>query len=192
MEKPFVHLCGRRYTDRAEDVTEIKVYSNQPCVTLCMDGKAFASKRGDKVFTFEVPITGEHEIKAVCGELTDSMIIRRVEKENPAYAKPGTQVTNWFDREDEIERAGYFSIKDSMADVKANPAAAKVLDEIMTPLQEKIIAAYGDVARNVQLPPEVLAMMDRMSVEDSIRQLGKLATPEIVHKLNHALNQIKK
>ena len=151
-----------------------------------------ASQQGDKVFTFEVPLTGEHEIKAVCGELTDSMIIRRVEKENSAYAKPGTQVTNWFDREDEIEREGYFSIKDSMADVKANPAAAKVLDEIMTPLREKVIAAYGDVARNVQLPPEVLAMMDRMTVEASIKQVGKLATPEIVHRLNHALNQIKK
>ena len=35
-------------------------------------------------------------------------------------------------------------------------------------------------------------MMDRMSVEASIKQVGKLATPEIVHKLNHALNQIKK
>ena len=191
-DEPFVHLCGRRYADRAEEVTEIKVYSNQPCVTLYVDGKVLASRRGDKVFTFEVPITGEHEIKAVCDELTDSMIIRRVEKENPDYFKPGTQVTNWFDREDEIERAGYFSIKDSMADVKANSAAAKALDEIMTPLREKVVAAYGDVARNVQLPPEVLAMMDRMSVEDSIKQLGKLATPEIVHKLNHALNQVKK
>ena len=191
-DEPFVHLCGRRYAERTEDMTEIRVYSNQPCVTLFVDGKMFAARQGDKVFTFKVPITGEHEIKAVCGELTDSMIIRRVEKANPAYAKPGTQVTNWFDREDEIEREGYFSIKDSMADVKANPAAAKVLDEIMAPLKEKAIAAYGDVARNVQLPPEVLAMMDRMSVEASIKQVGKLATPEIVHKLNHALNQIKK
>ena len=55
--------------------------------------------------------------------------------------------------------------------------------KIMTQREEEI-PIYGEA--------EVLAMMDRMSVEDSIRQLGKLATPEIVHKLNHALNQIKK
>ena len=32
-KEAFVHLCGRRYVDRAEEVTKIKVYSNQPSVT---------------------------------------------------------------------------------------------------------------------------------------------------------------
>ena len=35
---PFVHVCGRRYVDRTEDVTEIKVYSNEQSVTLFVDG----------------------------------------------------------------------------------------------------------------------------------------------------------
>ncbi len=191
-DEPFVHLCGRRYVDRAENTTRIKVYSNQSCVTLFVDGKEVGSKTRDKVFEFEVPISGEHEIKAVSGELTDTMVIRKVNKPNPDYSRPGQQVVNWFDRDDEIEREGYFSIKDSMAAIKANAEAKAAFDTMVMPLQKKLIAAYGDVAKNVKLPPEVQAMMDKMSVEATLKQMGALITPEFVHKLNHALNQVKK
>ena len=59
-----MHICGRRYADRAESETEIKVYSNQPRVTLFVDGKEFAAQDGDKIFKFTVPISGEHTIEA--------------------------------------------------------------------------------------------------------------------------------
>ena len=190
--EPFVYITGKRYTERTEAETEIKVYSNLHEVKLYVDGKDFGTRLGDKVFIFRVPIRGEHLIEAVSGEYRDTMVIRKVEKANPDYAKPGTKVTNWFDREDEIVREGYFSIKDSMAAVQANPATQAVMDELVAPLQEKIKAAYGDVAKNVQLPPEVLAMMAKMSVETTLKQMGKLVTPEFVHKLNNALNQVKK
>lgn len=87
------------------------------------------------------------------------------------------EVVNWFDREDEIVKEGYFSIKDPMGDIKAHAQAA---------------AAYGDVAKNVQIPEAMQKMMDRMSVEASLRQMGKLVSPEFVHKLNAALNLIRK
>ena len=66
------------------------------------------------------------------------------------------------------------------------------MDKLVVPLQAKLVEAYGDVAKNVQIPPEMQAMMDRMSVEATLKQMGKLITPEFVHQLNHALNQIKK
>ncbi len=37
--EPFVHICGRRYVNRAEELTEIKVYSNQGHIDLYHDGK---------------------------------------------------------------------------------------------------------------------------------------------------------
>ncbi len=52
-----MHLCGSRYVDRAEDVTEIKVYSNLPEVSLYKDGQLVETRKGDKVFTFQLPIT---------------------------------------------------------------------------------------------------------------------------------------
>lgn len=41
-------------------------------------------------------------------------------------------------------------------------------------------------------PAEIQAMMDRMSVEATLKQMGKLVTPDIVHTLNGALNEVKK
>ena len=77
-----MHLCGRRYVHRAESQTEIKVYSNQPRVTLFVDGKEFAAQDGDRIFKFTVPISGTHEIKAVAGGCTDCMTITKADKPN--------------------------------------------------------------------------------------------------------------
>lgn len=189
-KEPFVHLCGRRYTDRTGDKTEIRVYSNQPEVTLLVDGKEAGRQTGDKVFVFTVPLAGEHEIEARAGAVTDTMIIRRVDKPNPDYVKAGGQIVNWFDREGEIVREGYFSIKNSVAEIRANPAAEKVFEEMVAPLKEKAVAAYGDVAKNIQMPESVVRAMERMSVEATLKQLGALITPEFVHKLNAVLNKI--
>lgn len=35
-------------------------------------------------------------------------------------------------------------------------------------------------------------MMDKMSVEATLKQMGKLVKPAFVHELNAALNQIKR
>ena len=144
------------------------------------------------MFCFEVPISGEHQIEARSGSCTDAMTIRKVEKANPAYYKEGGEVVNWFDRDDEIIREGYFSIRDSMGDVKTNAQAETVLNELLAPLQAKAVEAYGDVAKNIEMPESIKKMMDKLSVEASLQQMGKLVTAEFVHKLNAALNQIPK
>lgn len=191
-DEPFVHLCGRRYVNRAEEETEIRVYSNQPEVVLYVDGEEIERQSAEKVFVFHVKINGKHEIMARSADLADSMQICRVAEPDSSYICPGHEVVNWFDRADEIEREGYFSILDSMEDIKTNVEAASILEKMMAPLQEKAVEAYGDVAKNVQMPPEMQAMMDRMSVEQSLKQMGKLVKPDFVHKLNYALNQVSK
>jgi len=82
---PFVHICGSRYVDRAEAATKVKVYSNQPQVTLLANGKKIGTQTGEKVFTFTVPLQGEVKLEAVAGDCTDTASIRRVDKPNPAY-----------------------------------------------------------------------------------------------------------
>lgn len=191
-KEPFVHLCGSRYVDRSEAETEIKVYSNQPAVTLYVDGKEAGTLEADKVFLFHAAISGEHVIEARAGACSDTMRIRKVDRDNPDYRKAGGEVVNWFDREDEIVREGYFSIKDSMGDVKANSEAMAVFDELIAPVQAKMVEAYGDVAKNIQIPEEMQKMMDRMSIESTLKQMAGLITPELIHKLNSRLNQIKK
>ena len=185
-KEPFVHICGRRYADRPEEVTEVKVYSNQPEVTLLVDGREFATQTGDKIFKFQVPITGAHTIEARSGELSDTMTIRKVDKPNPDYSVTGGEVVNWFDRPDELERAGYYSILDSMEAIKQSPAGAALLARMMA----KVTASYGDVAKSVTLPAAVQRQMDKMPLQSLLKQAGKAVTPEMAQKLNAALNQI--
>ena len=184
---PFVHLCGRRYVHRTESQTEIKVYSNQPRVTLFVDGKEFAAQDGDKIFKFTVPISGTHEIKAVAGGCTDCMSITKADKPDPTYRAEG-QVENWFDKPEELMKEGYYSIMDSMETLQKSPAANKLLSSLMV----KASNAYGDVAKNVKMPPEMERQMARTSLRSILKQVAKSITPADVQQLNAALNKIKK
>ena len=95
--EPFVHICGKRFADRVEATTEIKVYSNQDTVTLYANGKEVGTKTGSHIFTFRVENAGETKLEAVSGKLRDTAVIRRVKKPNPSYklSKDGGDGGNW-------------------------------------------------------------------------------------------------
>ena len=96
-KEPFVHLCGRRYVDRPEKQTTVKVYSNQPEITLYANGRKVCTRKADKIFTCTIPLTGEVRLEAVAGECRDEMTIRYASKPNPAYklGKDGGNGGNW-------------------------------------------------------------------------------------------------
>ena len=115
-DEPFVHLCGKRYIDRMEDVTKVTVYSNLPEVELFANGESLGKKTAeDHFFYFEVPNAGETVLVALAGECRDESVIRKVEKPNGDYIlKEQGAVLNWFDIT-EIE--GKCSLNDTMGDV---------------------------------------------------------------------------
>ena len=82
---PFVYICGRRYVDRAEKKTTVKVYSNCPEITLYANGEKVGTQSGNKVFTFRIPLDGEVTLTAKYGENSDEIKIRKVDKPNPSY-----------------------------------------------------------------------------------------------------------
>jgi len=185
---PFVHVCGSRYVDRPESETEVKVYSNLSSITLYIDGRKYATLDGDKVFKFRVPLFGTHEIEARSGDLRDHITIRKVTEPNPSYASADTAVVNWFDKPEEMIREGYYSIFDTMADIKRDPDGARLLKEIMAQVRK----SYGEVAQNVKLSDSSQKMLDKLPFNKVIKQAGKAVTPAMVKELNAALNQIKK
>ena len=187
-EDAFVHICGRRFVERTEEITEVKVYSNQKKVTLLVDGEKMETRKGDKIFQFLVPLSEEHVIEAVSGTSSDRIVIRRVDKPNPSYQKESSKVVNWFDREDMQIREGYFSIRDSVAEAMAVPEAAALLEKV----REKAAEAYGDVAKNVKLPAAIQKQMEAMPIETMLSQGGKAVTEEMIVELNRELNKIEK
>lgn len=189
---PFVHLCGKRYKDRAEDVTKIKVYSNCDTVTLLVDGKEIETKTGKKVFEFEVPISAEHRIEAVgkCGDesFTDEMAVKRADKPNENYIFGGAgSVVNWFDKED--IKAGFYSIKDTFGDLMKNPGTAAIVGKIMA----KASASRGEVAEGTKDNKALMQMMAGLSFESLLKKAGaNVISPEQIKGINDALQNIPK
>ncbi len=97
-KEPFVHLCGRRYRNRAEQETEIKVYSNQPTVSLYQNGRLIETQQGDRVFRFRITLERENQIRAVSGTWEDEMTLIRTEHADPSYRlnkRKGRKSQNW-------------------------------------------------------------------------------------------------
>jgi beta-galactosidase len=97
-QEPFVHICGKRYVDRPEASTVIKVYSNQPKVALYADGELVAEKTGDTICTFTVSLSLDKMtlLEARTGELCDTARLHRVTAPNPAYhLGKAKQKNNW-------------------------------------------------------------------------------------------------
>ena len=188
-EDAFVHICGRRYVDRKEDTTEVKVYSNQTTVSLYVDGTLLETQDGSRIFRFAVPMTGEHEIVAKAGAEEDSIHIRKVEEANPDYVMGEIKdVINWFD--DEPYKPECYSIKDKMSEIQASPKAGAILAELMA--QAPGAESRGDVAESVKDNPNLVRMMGRMTLESMLGHMKDSITEEQVKGLNRMLQQIKK
>jgi beta-galactosidase len=189
-KEAFVHLCGSRYHDRVEDVTEIKVYTNQPTVTLYMDGVEKETKEGSHVFTFRVPITGKHTIKAVSGDREDTIEIQKVAEPNPDYFVSADKVRNWFDEpEGPEERDGYLSLNSTMAEIQATEEGAALLASMIRQMSTKTAGGMGE---GVQMTGAMQKMIARQPLKKLLAQGGMELDSDMAKQLNAALNRIKK
>lgn len=100
-EESFVHICSKRYVERCESTTTIKVYSTEKTVRLLVNGKSVGEMtRNDHVFTFRIPLTGDIHVEAIAGSCTDSANFRKVMKPNESYKLrkvKNAQKSNWVD-----------------------------------------------------------------------------------------------
>ena len=187
-EEAFVHLCGSRYTDRCGEQTEIVIYSNQKKVTLYVDKKLAGVQEGNRIFRFMIPLTeGEHEIYAEAENCSDTIHIRKVEQENPAYSfRQKGDVINWFDKETFDEEC--YSLRDTFGELLSNPKSAELVNAIMA----KARAARGDVAKSTSQNKNLQKMMAGIRMENLLKQAGPALKQEDVVGLNKALQKIKK
>ena len=189
-EEGFVHLCGSRYHDRIEEETEVKVYSNQNEVTLFVDDREVSSQKGEHVFKFNIKISGVHKIKAVAGQYVDEMEIAKVSEINPSYFMSADKVRNWFDEPEEAAASEeYFTLNDTMGDIKKNPNGAALLDSMMAAMASK---TAGGMGKGAKIPKAMEAIVNRQPIGKLLKQAGMdLDSPE-AKQLAQALSKIKK
>ena len=110
---PFVHICSKRYVNRVEDETIVKVYSNNSEVELFANGKSLGKKQGKWFFEYKVANVGETKLLAISGECKDEAIIKKVDEIDQSYVfKETGAILNWFDV---TAPEGRFSLLDSVA-----------------------------------------------------------------------------
>ena len=190
-DEPFVHLCGKRYTDRVEDVTRVTVYSNLPEVELFANGVSLGKKTAaDHFFCFDVPNVDETKLVAVSGEYKDDGKIRKVEAFREDYRlKEKNAILNWFDI---TESDGYFSLNDKIGDILANEEGKKLFMGIFEGLMPK---KGESVMGGFEMNDAMMQMLGGFTVLRLSGMLGTMGinlTKEDLLTLNAKLNMIKK
>ena len=196
-DDPFVHICGKRYVDRVEDVTKVTVYSNLPEVELFANGVSLGKQTcPDHFFYFDVPNNGETVLKAVAGDHTDESRICKVDTFNEDYRlKEQGAILNWFDVE---APEGRLSLNDKMSDVLSTVRGKM----IFVSLVGKLMGGKGKKkgkkpeAMGFEINADMMAMMGGFTVLRLFTLMGGMAdvkfTKEELLKLNKKLNRIKK
>ncbi|MBQ2903750.1 MAG: glycoside hydrolase family 2 protein [Clostridia bacterium] len=192
-DEPFVHICGKRYVDRVEDVTKVTVYSNLPEVELFVNGESLGKQASaEHFFYFDVPVSTETKLVAVAGGCRDESIICKVEAFNETYRlKEKGAILNWFDI---TEREGYFSLNDKMGDVMKAPEGMMLFMEIMKNLMTVGEGAGGMMA-GFEFNEGMMQMLNGFTVIRLTTLLGTAGikmTKEQLLDINAKLNQIKK
>ena len=192
-KNPMVHIAGRRHAQRAGETTEIKVYSNQDSVVLYVNGKEVGQQTAHRVFKFDVALDeGFNTILAVAGDVKDSITLEKVAEEPAYYTLPEFNerqegVANWFKQVGSMDLTapmefpeGYYSIKDSMAEIAKNEEALA------------LAAKAVKLATNFDIKPGegMWDMMQKMTPE---AMGGMMNMPDgFLESLNAQLIKIKK
>ena len=194
-KEPMVHLCGKRYAQRAGETTEIRVYSNQPVVSLYVNGKLTEVLRAEKVFVFTIALEdGFNSIGVSAGCCKDSMTIEKVEREPEIYVLPEVNeraegVANWFKLAGNLDLKapmtfpeGKYSIKCKMEEIAACPEAMEIVSKAVK------------LATNMEMKPGVgmWDMMKSMTPESMVALAGSMMPEGFAESLNAQLTQIDK
>ena len=192
---PFVHLCGKRYVDRVEDVTRVTVYSNLPEVELFVNGESLGKKTAeDHFFYFDVPNVGESQILAKAGDHTDEGQIRKVDTFNEAYrlVEKGA-VLNWFDI---VEVEGRLSLNSKMGEVISTLRGKLIFMKLMGKMLGGGKKGEKKKAAGFEVTSEMMSMMNGFTVLRLLTMAGGMMNCEFskedLLKLNKKLNRIRR
>ncbi|MDY4483155.1 MAG: glycoside hydrolase family 2 TIM barrel-domain containing protein [Butyricicoccus porcorum] len=194
--EPMVHLCGRRYAQRAGETTQIRVYSNQSPVSLYVNGKLIDVKAADKVFVFDgVALDdGMNIIVAEACGVKDTMTLEKVETEPSIYVLPEFNerqegVANWFKLAGDLDLKAPMEFPEGKYNVKYTMEELAESEEALA-----VVAEAVKLATNFNLVPGegMWDMMKAMSPERMMAMAGNTLPEGFLESLNAKLIQISK
>jgi len=200
-DEPFVHICGKRYVDRVEDVTKVTVYSNLPSVEMFVNGQSIGVKEApDHFFYFDVPNVGESKLEAVAGQCRDESVINKVEEFNEAYRlQEQNAIINWFDI---TMPEGRYSINDKISDIMKSVRGKLVLAGFMLKLAKQMKKGGKSEEKTgktevagFKITPELMQMVGSFTILRLSGMVGMAnitLTADDLLKLNAQLNKIRK
>lgn len=151
-KEPFVQIASKKYVNRADENISIKVYSNQPEVTIIVNGKEYtgAVKNGSAIFDKVALAMGENRVVAKSGNTTDETVFNRQTEADQSYVyvdqNPGLNVRNWFlDEKEEAELfpEGFLSIRSTINELLDSDVALAAIDRRMPDVGEAIRDMVG-------------------------------------------------
>lgn len=186
-EDPFVHICGKRYVDRVEDVTKVTVYSNQPEVELFANGVSLGKQTSpEHFFYFEVPNSNGTTLTAIAGECKDESFLRKVEVFNEDYRlKEKGAILNWFDI---TAPEGYLSLNDKLEDILKTEGGKALFAAMM----EQMAGGQQAASMLNEATMQMLGSFTLLRMISMAGMTGLTVTKEQLLALNEQLNQIKK
>ena len=190
--EPMVHLCGKRYVDRVEDVTKVTVYSNCESVELFANGESLGVQKNNGLpfFYFDVPNKGETKLVAVAGELKDESVIKKVDTFNDEYLlKEKGAVLNWFDVD---APEGRLSLNSKMSEILATFRGKLVMAKLFMKLKKQM--SGGAKASGFEMTEGMMEMMGGFTLLRLTSLVGMMNisfTKEELLAINKKLNKIK-
>ena len=142
-------------------------------------------------------VPGQNTITVRSGDVSDTITLNAVAEHNYAYDLPeGNQGANWFDDPAAIAARkafkypkGYYSIKDKVGVLMANPETAAILGGLMQGMRQGAGAGVVDMA---SMGEEMAQFMNMMRLTDMLKMAGDMVPMEAKIALNEALTKIKK
>ena len=198
--EPMVYVAGERFVDRAPDERDIAVYTNCPSVTLVVNGKEVGTLDAvDRAAVFKSVALekGENTVTAYSGDVKGNEIkLNGVDVHNYAYDLPaGNEAANWFEdpaaiaaRKKLTYKEGFYSIKDKISDLLANPKTAAILMPLFSAM-----GGQNEMAGDMSDPNNPMReFMMLMRLDSMLKMAGKMVPAGFKEDLNNKLQAIEK
>ncbi|MCB0977915.1 MAG: hypothetical protein KDB02_10700 [Acidimicrobiales bacterium] len=176
--EPVLHVCAKRFVNRHQPDMVVKVYSNQPSVTLLVDGEDRGTLTSDDgIFRWDVHLgDGETTVEARAGDLRDEATFRLVDQPDGSYLCPSPRVVrvgggpgriaSWFEDAGFERDESLYGVWSTVGELLDEPATREVLVDVFGDglLEHPML----DMARGLPLEMVLTAAATHLTDDDMV------------------------